>query len=348
MKYKHFNSRKDISKLLKLNYSTLKKWINEYLTLPEEIFILLINNFPEAEKFKKSIVKYVESNWGSKIGGDIRKKQIGDIHKFYLKLREKKENMRIIQSDKKRNNFIITDKNVLEIIKNDIDLKYLLATYILTDGSLTINKNNYRLCFFTKDESLKRFIFQVLMKESTYAPSIYKDPKKLVYYIRVSDRILANKLFKLNSSYKKSPSKNESYYNYISSKQPSLDFIKFTDEKTRNYCIRLAFSTDGYISLDKNKKFTLALACYNKTLCFEWLEVFKLSGINSVIINRRDSISGVAGVRVKKEDILKFYKIGGFINGVKISKKSKKYKGIEKNKLLKQVVKLGARSLETL
>jgi hypothetical protein len=40
----------------------------------------------------------------------------------------------------------------------------------------------------------------------------------------------------------------------------------------------------------------------------------------------------------KISSIKKFYKIGGFVQGVKISSKSKYYKGLEKNQLLSKIM----------
>ena len=48
------------------------------------------------------------------------------------------------------------------------------------------------------------------------------------------------------------------------------------------------------------------------------------------------SWSGIGGVRFyNKQSLKKFLQIGGFISGVKITRKSRVYAGIEKNTLLK-------------
>ena len=117
--------------------------------------------------------------------------------------------------------------------------------------------------------------------------------------------------------------------------QPSLNFLKKTNNKTRILCLRLALSTDGYVSVPLNGTPIVGLTCYHPTLCYEWQEIFNLVGIKTQIINRKKSWCGVAGVRFSTKSIQKFWEMGGFIKSVKISKKSKKYKGMEKNELLK-------------
>ena len=274
-------------------------------------------------------------NWGRKKGGDIRKSQFGDINKFYKNLRNKKEKIRLKRHEKLKKNKKIINDTVIKIIKENINIKSLLVTYLLTDGSLLTENENYRLCFFTKDETLKNFTYDLLLKESKYLPSLSKDNKKGVYIIRVSDNYLARTLFKLNKNYRKIPFKNQSLEDYLKMPQPSLDFLKKINKKTREWCLRLALSTDGYISMPLKGTPTAGLTCYHPTLCNEWREIFALCGIKTYIVNRKASWCGVAGIRLSTNSIHKFWEIGGFIDGVKISKKSKRYKGMEKNELLK-------------
>lgn len=265
-------------------------------------------------------------------GGINRQKQIQNKKAFYEKLRMIKDNLRMQKSILFKSSLIKNDY-VEDLIKKKIDLKYILATYILTDGSLINNNGNYRICFYAKDEVLKDLIYQILLKESKFIPGIYKE-KKGIYQIRVSDNYLANELFKLNYSYKKIPSKNQKAEDFLKEKQPSLDFIKQANEEIREMCIRVALTTDGCISLPKSNKPTLSLACSNPSVCKQWMQIFSMCKIKSYLILKKDSWSGFGGIRISNNSLNRFYKMGGFIDGVKISKKSKIYIGWEKNKLL--------------
>ncbi len=273
---------------------------------------------------------------GRKKGGINRQKQIKDKKAFYEKLRTIKDKLRIQKSILFKSSLI--KNNYAEgLIKKKIDLKYILATYILTDGSLINNNGNYRLCFYTKDEILKDLIYQILLKESKFIPGIYKE-KKGIYQIRVSDNYLAKELLKLNNYYKKIPSKNQKIEKFLKEKQPSLNFIKQANKEIREMCVRVALTTDGCISLPKSGKPTLSLACSNPAVCKQWISIFKMCNLKSYLILKNDSWSGVGGVRISTDSLNLFYKFGGFLNGVRVSNKSKVYVGWEKNKLLKKAL----------
>lgn len=338
IEHKTYRSQKDLAFALKVKRGTLKNWINEKTTLPNNIFEKICFGFKDGEKFNKFIVQKLPLNWGEKKGGNIRKLQFGDINKFYKNLRVKKEKIRLSRHKTLKKNKKITNKTILKIIKEKVNLKPLLVTYLLTDGSLLPKNESYRLCFFTKDEELKSFIYDMLLKESRYLPSLSKDKKNGVYIIRVTDNYLAKNLFKLNKNYKKIPYKNQSLEDYLKMPQPSLNFLKKIDNKTRILCLRLALSTDGYVSVPLKGTPTVGLTCYHPTLCNEWKEIFALCGIKTYIINKKASWCGIAGVKLSTDSIYKFWKIGGFIEGVKVSKKSKRYKGMKKNELLKVAI----------
>ncbi len=333
--YRNSTSQRKLAQSLAIQRSTLRKWINEETTLPELIFHKILLDFPQANQFKQFIAIKLPSKWGLKKGGLARKNQISNIHEYFEKLRRKKESKRIERHAHFKSN--VTNPLVLLFIKQKIDLTCLLAVYILTDGSLIGKPRNYRIAYYAKDITLRNLAFDLLYQESLYVPSLYLD-KKGVYSIRVSDNFLAEILLKL-TTYKKIPSKNQTLRDYLNQKQPSLDFLKNTDPLTRNWSIRLALSTDGYISLSQSGNYTLALACYNPTLCKEWVSTLNLIKIKATIIKRKNTWGGVAGVRIANQSIIQFWEIGGFIPGVKISAKSKYYKGLQKNELLEKVVR---------
>ena len=57
------------------------------------------------------------------------------------------------------------------------------------------------------------------------------------------------------------------------------------------------------------------------------------------IVRKKSAEEGVAGVRTGRADCIKtFFDLGGFVKGVKVSRKSKRYCGLEKNVLLKRCV----------
>ena len=106
--------------------------------------------------------------------------------------------------------------------------------------------------------------------------------------------------------------------------------------------MRFAFAADGYISLPKNKKPTLGITCCTKSVCREWIDFLADFQIRAKIVGNSKYREGVLGVRICEfKSIKTFYDLGGFVDGIKISSKSKTYEGMEKNKLLEECVKIG-------
>ncbi len=333
------SSQNELAEVLYIKRNTIKNWINETYTLPSEVYERIYSKWGGAKKFENDIKLRLYPNWGLKKGGRKRISKIKNLKDYYKKIREIKFLRRLEKNEKLKKRIKIKNKLVLSFIKEGIDLKCILATCLLNDGSLLGKRNSYRIAYYTKDETLKSIVYDLLLNESRYVPSISLDKGKGVYAIRVSDSELADSLLKLNPTYKKLPFKNQSKESYLKETQPSLDFLKYCNNKTRQWCIRFAFTADGSISLSKKGNFTLTLSCYHPTLCKQWIEILNLMNFKSTIIKRKSSWCKVSGVYVKNKSIPLFYQIGGFIDGVKISKKSKEYKGIEKNKLLSNAVK---------
>ena len=110
----------------------------------------------------------------------------------------------------------------------------------------------------------------------------------------------------------------------------------------KNRALRFGFSADGCITHSINGKSEVNLACYHPTLPFEWRELVDEFDLDFTITKHKNSWCRLSGIRAcKRLSIKKFYSLGGFIDGVKISKKSKRHCGMVKNELLKKVVEDG-------
>ncbi|MDE1857408.1 MAG: hypothetical protein KGH98_05030, partial [Candidatus Micrarchaeota archaeon] len=197
---------------------------------------------------------------------------------------------------------------------------------------------SYRICYYSKDVVLKNFTNSLLFKLSRYVPHVITTKRK-VYAVRLSDKNLASELLKLSPSYKTNPRHYQSKSSYLSEIQPSIKFIKSANAATQKWCIRFALSTDGCISMSRRGIAELNLACCNPKLVEEWLELFEEYGINGNIGRNKSYWGGISGIRIyDPQSIKNFYKIGGFVPEVLISSKSKRYKGLEKNRLLLQAI----------
>jgi len=333
-----FSKNREMAFFFEVKEKTLKNWINERNTLPEQIFNQIIETKPKFKKFTKFIIKNLDDNWGAIKGGMVRTQEKQQVILRMTKLREDKERKRQYIDSKKKKFLRKPLKKAWykKLKKHNINLKKVLAVAILTDGSLSISGS--RICYYTKDEELKYFVFFLLNEVSSFSPTLYKYKKKEVYFVRVSDKNLANELRSLSPNFKTSPSQNQEIKDYMAEPQPNLNFLIHSNLETKQFCLRLAFTTDGSISKFKDGRFELTLACHHPQLCKQWIQILKGFDICSYLGNDKKTWAGVDGVRIyKKDSIIKFRQMDGFIDGVKISKKSKIYKGLEKNKLLAHI-----------
>ena len=332
--------QRELSKLLGISRWTLKDWLKEKCNMKLLVFQKICILQPELKEFENYIEKKLPMNWGSKKGALSRNATIGDMKKNMVYVRSFIKN-RIKSRVGKKKSVKINNSLLLHLEKEGVDLMCILATCLMTDGSLSAKGNRNRIAFASKDQILKEFMKNLLLRLSKYMPTI-NESKKGVFILSLSDATLSKNLFKLSPNYKTSPAQNQTIDDYLSEPQPNLNFLNKCDEKTLIWCIRFAFTTDGCISYPKNEKPELNLACYNANLCKQWQSTFEKYGINGHIGKHKSSWSGASGVRVyNSESISNFWKLGGFIDGVKISKKSKRYCGVEKNELLRAIVKNG-------
>lgn len=339
-----FSKRNNLSirstaKFLDVGETSLKKWIKEERTLPSNVFSAICRKTPELIIYKAKIKERLPANWGRIKGGNSRIRNIENLNAYLERVRSIKNKKRLIRTASLKKNIIIRNDLLSNLLKDNIDLKFILATCLLTDGSLTVDGNSYRISYYTKDEVLRNFMKALLFELSRFIPS-ENYSKKGVYGIRVNDYHLAKNLLKLSPSYKTNPRTGQAKENYLCEPQPSLRFMNEAGEKTLKWCIRFAFSTDGCISVSKNNSVELNLACQHPNLSLEWMGIFKRYGIIGNLGKKSDTWSGISGIRIYNLDSLRnFTLLGGFVPKVKITGKSKRYKGLEKNTLLKRAMR---------
>lgn len=263
-------------------------------------------------------------NWGGVKGGKGRISKITDLNSYL-------SHVRSFIPIRKKTKLNIHNELLNRLVSKGVDLKAVLAICILTDGCLTKDGNSIRIIFYSKDKILADFAFALLNKLSSFNPSIFLSAKD-TFAVRVSDNNLGKELLQMSPDYRTYPPEGGS--------QPTIKFLENANEQTKKWCIRFAFTTDGCISFNRNKKAELNLACYNKSTSEEWQSLLSEFGIESHLSKSDKSRQGCVGLRIYKYGpIKKFQEMGGFIDGVKISKKSKKYCGMEKNELLKTALK---------
>jgi hypothetical protein len=329
-------NQREFSNLLGINRRTLRNWLSERNLLPLWAYDILKEKFPNSISYEKFITEKLNRNWGSVKGGK----------RTYLKMVKKygKENiceiMKNIRSKKqikrKINLGFSPSKYTIFLLKNKISTLPLLATLLMTDGNIYENQITYG----TIDLSLRNTFVDLCKLNDVSCVSEYRKNDFMKLYC--GDKILLKKLYEISSSYKKSPNRVQTKKEYLKEPQPSIKYLFNSEENVIKECLRLAMSSDGNITIgirkenDKVKlKPQITLSCAHPILCKEWLQLFNKFGIKMKLQKSKNVWSGIRGIGTESfNSIKKFQEIGGFIEGVKISKKSKRLSGIEKNKAL--------------
>jgi len=199
----------ELSKFLGVSRGGLRSWLNEECSLPSDIFIKMTDKLPELKIYEKYVRKILDKNWGVKKGGISRVKKVKDIYKFMEHVRSNKINIRTSKLPFPASDYIT------ELMKKEIKPIYLLATMIMTDGSLCGNSINYS----SVDITLRNIIVDILCLCSKKKPSIYLT--RNLNRIYLNDSKLVKKLIKLSPSFKTCPSNKQSIKDYLKEPQPA-------------------------------------------------------------------------------------------------------------------------------
>jgi hypothetical protein len=219
------------------------------------------------------------------------------------------------------------------------DFPKLIAVFLLTDGYL---KKGGGIMLISTDEILQRYFLTLLKEYYDLAPttkSYMKNGKETI----VHSKTVYSQLLNLSPTYNTYPV-NCNIEEYLQKLQPSLDFLDFENSELLKESIRIAMSTDGTVNVDfpYNSIYPkLEFSCAHPGLAKEWKRIFKKVGINSFFIKSKITWSKIRGLGIRElKSIQRFAEIGGFIEDVKITGKSKYYQGVTKNNLLNLILKL--------
>lgn len=330
-------SHRKVAELIGVTRHTVTDYFNEKNNIRLSTFQKLTSIDKNIIGFEKYIEKQMQINWGAKKGGKERAKLIENKGEFYSRLRAFKFQKAYKIAVKAK--IAIEDHPLISnLIAENVDLHCVLGACLLTDGSLQVRGNSHKLSYSTIDNTLEKIIISLFNKLSITNPKVYFTKKGNI--ICVNDSVLGPKMLALSPSYKTSPSWSyQTKEQYLQESQPTNKFLFDADEKTKIWALRFAFTADGSISVPRKSYPSLDLACYHPTLAAEWVEFIQSMGFKCKLMKSKNSWCGISGVRMQTHKAFKkFYDLGGFIDGVKISKKSKRFCGMPKNELLEKVV----------
>jgi len=221
----------------------------------------------------------------------------------------------------------------------------LLAIFLLTDGYM---KKGGGIMLICTDDVLQNYFLTLIKESYGLAPTVGHYMQRGKETI-VNSTSVSSKLFELSPSYKTCPW-NHSSEEYFRGPQPSLSFLENEEIDVLKEAIRIAMSTDGTVTVEFPRNIIypkLEFSCAHPLLIKEWQKIFTRVGIKTFLQRSNITWSKVKSLGIKElNSIRRFIEIGGFVEGVKITGKSRYYAGITKNDLLHMIVSMNDHSFQ--
>jgi len=221
----------------------------------------------------------------------------------------------------------------------------LLAIFLLTDGYMRKGDGIQLTC---TDEVLQKYFLTLIKETYGLAPTVNHFMQRGKDTV-VNSTTVSSELLKLSPSYKTSPW-NCTPEKYFRGPQPSLSFLENEEIDVLKEVIRIAMSTDGTVTAEFPRNIVypkLEFSCAHPTLIKEWQKIFTRIGIKTFLQRSNITWSKVKSLGIKElKSVRRFIEIGGFVDGVKITGKSRYYAGITKNDLLNLLFTLNEHSFQ--
>ena len=230
----------------------------------------------------------------------------------------------------------------------------ILAVLLLTDGSVSFAKGTAEISFTSNSKKLQKMFKKLSKNIFNVKKFIVKKSKANVPTIKFYSKKAGETLVNLCNTFRTKACLTFPQCPYLKRKKErpckvcnpiEENGVKFPrvimntnpwPKKLICEVLRVAFTTDGAICVSRRKsgrvEIAISLKCYNPSLRKIFAELLNKVGI-SYTISRE-------GIKIRKRsEIIKFGKMIGFIPGVKIGRDSKYWKGREKLKVLKSVMR---------
>ena len=213
----------------------------------------------------------------------------------------------------------------------------IIVALLLTDGSVKKTKRKNSIIFANKSDVLHKIFKEVVQKVSEKKLHfVERIDKRNVKITEVNSKELVEKLLNILPTWRRKPYEDGSY--------PPVkipDFIKKMENEKLRKVLQIMFSCDGSVVLGvkwhKTKKtwvFTrrVQITITHPVIRKDVKEILERLGFEPKVWRNEIVID-------KKDDLIKFKKEIGFVNNVKISRKSRYWCGKDKNYVLTLLIK---------
>jgi hypothetical protein len=239
--------------------------------------------------------------------------------------------------------------------ENDIDLKHAVICPLLqTDGWSTTResfKTSPAIKYHGNDEILHKLLVDAFFFEYNLLPTTYfhkgADGCHVTEYKQKNVINIIADILSICGSTKTSPARGQSIETYLQESQPHLKYLKTSSNIIQMIALRIWASTEGCAGIQRrNGYFTpsLTISCAHPVLARQLIQIAARHNINFTKKTSKLTWSGVNKiVNTSLCGCLEFLKLGNFIEGVKISTKSKYHQGIDKDIFLLGVIEFKKR-----
>jgi hypothetical protein len=211
-------------------------------------------------------------------------------------------------------------------------IKDLLTVILITDGH---SSYKHKIVSLTNSDKILLGIFVDMLRELKLDPrQSYDRRNDLPIIFARSNKVknILNEIRTITPVTKHQPARGkQTWEEFLREGQPTLSFLLSRPRELRQLAFRLAMSFEGCVVVDvTSKRLTrpfLQFTCFHPNLIQEWKNIAESIGI---YMSHKRNILTTASLC----SVIEFLDIGGFLEGVVNSKKSKYFTGIEKNKVL--------------
>jgi transcriptional regulator with XRE-family HTH domain len=230
-------------------------------------------------------------------------------------------------------------KEVAELTKKGVDLrKAIIVPLLQSDGFASIKKGFEFTgkCRHMHDLFTDAMFYQYGIPPSGYFFDSDNDGSFKTFYVP-NTKIYAD-LVGLGKAFKSCPNKGQSVSEFLKNAQPTLEYLFNSELGELVFAFRIYSSAEGCICHTGScPKFEIA--CANPSLANDLVIIADKLGI-SLKISKGHTWSGTSSVVTNKiRDVELFEKMGGFMDKITVEGNSTYLKGVEKNKVLKVIVK---------
>jgi hypothetical protein len=154
-------------------------------------------------------------------------------------------------------------------------------------------------------------------------------------YVKKTVKKIIDDIMKLSGNAKTSPATKQSVEDYLNEPQPHLKYLLKSSDIEKKVALRIWAATEGSIGIvrkSSNIRPRLEISCTHPVLAKQLQEISKQFGINFILQRSKNRWSGISALlSMSISACIEFLKIGGFIEGVKISANSPYHEGIRKD-----------------